>query len=88
MKMTVQEIEETLRSIASEYDGDLSIVGVTAADGESDHAELLIELCLCDRETCMVQINVPRANRQVMERVLRDRLQSLLADERATEPKD
>ena len=80
MKMTVQEIEQVSRSVASEYH-DLSIVGVTAADGEADHAELLIEMCACDdEESCMVQINVPRGDREGMEQALRSGFESAIAE--------
>jgi hypothetical protein len=82
MKMTVLEIEAISRSVAKEFNGDLSIVGVTAADGEADHAELLIALSGCVDEPCEVQVNVPRGERTELEGALRDRFRSAIADQR------
>jgi hypothetical protein len=82
MRLTADEIGEISRSIATEYAGQLSIVGVTAADGEADHAELLIEVTSCGEEPCTTQINVPRTDRAEMERALRDQLQAALPQPR------
>jgi hypothetical protein len=82
MRLTVHEIGEISRSIATEHAGELSIVGVTSADGEADHAEILIALTTCDDEPATKQINVPRTDRIEMERALRDQLLAALLQQR------
>lgn len=81
MKLTVLEIEAISRSIVREYD-DLSIAGVTAADGEADHAELLVAIAACHEDPCMVLVSVPRGDREEMERALRDCLRTTVTEHR------
>jgi hypothetical protein len=81
MKMTVLEIESLSHTVAREFGGDVSITGVTAADGEADHAELLIAVSGRGAEPCVIQLNVPRTHRAELERTLRDRFRSLLTEQ-------
>ena len=84
MKLTVREIEDIGRSVASDYQGDFEIAGVTANDGEADHAELLFTVTGChDDEPCMVMVSVPRDDRETMRRDLRAQLVEALARHRA-----
>jgi hypothetical protein len=79
MKLTVDEIEGIGRSVARDYAGDLAIAGVTANDGEADHAELLFTLTGCHDEPCLLMLSVPRGDRDTMERDLRLQLGDALA---------
>ena len=83
MKLTVREIEDIGRSVASDYEGDFEIAGVTANDGEADHAELLFTVTGCHDEPCMALVSVPRDDRDTMQRDLRDQLGEALARHRA-----
>ena len=81
MKLTVPEIEDISRSVVREY-ADLAIAGVTANDGEADHAELLFTITGCHDEPCMIMVNVPRCDRETMQRELRRHLSDALAQHR------
>ena len=71
MRLTVLEIEDISRSVAGEYGGNLALGGVTANDGEADHAELLFTVTGCHDEPCLIMVNVPRSDRETMQRELR-----------------
>lgn len=74
MKLTVLEIEKLSRSVVRDYGGDLAIAGVTATDGEAHHVELLFTLTGCHDEPCRILVNVPRNDRETMQRELRRNL--------------
>jgi hypothetical protein len=76
-RMTVQEIEEASRSIVTEFGSELSVLAVSAADGESDHAEVLIEVRDSDEEPSLAEINVPRCDSEQMAHALRKQLSSI-----------
>jgi len=82
MRLTVREVEEVGRSVARDFQGDFAIAGVTANDGEADHAELLFTVTGCHDEPCMVLVSVPRGDRDTLERELRGQLADALARHR------
>jgi hypothetical protein len=78
MNLSVESITEISRAVAHEHDGDLHIVGVTATDGGTDRAEILVTIGGCHHEPCRFLVNVTRADREQLEEELTQKLDDAL----------
>jgi hypothetical protein len=56
----------------------LEFVGVTATDGGSNRVELMVTIKGCHPEPCRLILNLPRGDRQVLEKELRGKLENHL----------
>jgi len=68
MGLTIEEVESIARRIARERIPQLERVDVAASDPDADRVELLVTLRRCDREPCVVELNLTRADRDAFER--------------------
>jgi hypothetical protein len=71
MTLSVQRLLEISAAVAHEFDPALRVLGVTAAEGSHDRAELLITVAGCHPGECLVMVNVGRGSADVFAGELR-----------------
>lgn len=74
MPLSVDAIAAISRVVALEHGRALQIIGVTATDGGTDRAEILITVSGCHAEPCRLLLNVDRTEGAAFEVELRAQL--------------
>jgi len=82
MSISLDRVTEISREVAAGVDQRLQLVGVTSTEGGGDRVELLITMSGCHVEPCMHLLNVSRAEADVLEREVREKLQTALTAHR------
>ncbi len=79
MSLGVAELTGLSRSIARELAGAFRVVAVTATDGGSERAEIVVAIEGCHDGPCRFMVNVTRSDRSAFENELRTKLHDALA---------
>jgi hypothetical protein len=78
MPLNVESIAAISRMVALEHGHAVTIVGVTATDGGSDRAEVLVTISGCHDDDCRLLLNINRREGPELERELRAKLAEAL----------
>jgi hypothetical protein len=79
--LSIKTVTALSGAIAAQYDPRLQVVGVASSDAENGRVELLVTIRGCDREPCMVMLNVTRRGEDAFAEDLRERFHDALASE-------
>lgn len=74
MPLNVDAITAISRTVALEHGRAVEILGVTATDGGTDRAELLINITGCHQDSCRLLLNISRTEGAEFEVELRAKL--------------
>lgn len=74
MPLNVDAIAAISRAVALEHGRALEVVGVTATDGGTDRAEVLVTIKGCHAGECRLLMNIGRTEGTEVERELRAQL--------------
>ena len=78
MSLALAEMTDLSRSIARELAGDFRVAAVTATDGGSERAEIVVAIEGCHDGPCRFVVNVTRSERSTFENELRAKLHDAL----------
>ena len=79
MSLAIAELIDLSRSITDELAGALRVAAVTATEGGTDRAEILLTIEGCHAGPCQVMVNVTRSDRSACEQELRAKLHAALS---------
>jgi hypothetical protein len=76
--LSIKTVTALSGAIAAQYDPRLRVVGVASSDAENGRVELLVTIRACDREPCMVMLNVTRRGEDAFAQDLREKFHDAL----------
>jgi hypothetical protein len=78
MPLDLDEITAISLDVIRQHAASLALVGLTASDGGSSRAEIMVTVKGCHAEPCRLLLNLSRADRTAFEAELRQTLHDAL----------